>query len=206
MEPLVTDDFEEDAQEDEDEEDEEEEAGSGACCKHCGCELAMAEEVFLARVMKTTAAPPYLVELDPTETDYVHIPAFFCFDCWEERLEEVETALEDVPPTLDARGMATCDVCGSDILAEEAMAVVSFGEIHWSSRAPNGEYIPQFVSMQNDKHLCLGCVYHLNQVNDDPIWEDDIEPIAGTVVCVDGLFSRCWRYGNCTCPGSQGKK
>ena len=198
----------EDDEEDTEEEEQEEEDASGWFCCKCEDELMMTDEIFLLRVVAAQAENAELQMLDILEPDgdYAYAPAFFCFDCWEEALETLQEQLEDIPPVVDHAGCIECDICRSDILLGETLAVIHFGELHWSERAPSGFHTPKFVEMQKDVHVCLSCLHHMEEERREPIWEGGINPMPDLEVCVEGLHSRCWRYGNCTCQKAQFEK
>ena len=190
----------------EDEEDEEDDelelAETDIHCTQCEDPLHLTEEVFLLRIIR-----PYVEEGRHVHEDvldgngnFKHPPAFFCFTCWEEEQENLETIQEDVPPVADPRGILLCDICRSDILEEESVALLQFGELHLSQRAPNHKHSPTFVELDSGKHICTACLTHLEDTRTDPIWSEDIEPTPNVSVCIEGIFSRCWRYGTCTCP------
>jgi len=174
------------------------EESTGCYCVQCTDEIRMVEEVFLLRVVQaffTEGRLQHVDILDPAG-NYVHEPAFFCFDCWEETQEELNDQMEDVPPMQHAAGFILCDICQSDVLQGETVGVLSFGEIHWSERSPNHEYSPVFVDMDNEepKHICIGCLYHLEENRDHPLWPEGVEPIPGvTAPTIDDLFGRTWR-------------
>jgi hypothetical protein len=111
----------------------------------------------------------------------------------------LQEVLEDVPPVVDVAGHLECDLCRSDILQGETLAVAHFGEIHWSERAPSGCHTPKFVEMQKDIHICISCLTLFEEGRSVPIWEGGIKPLPNLEVCGDGLFARCWRHGNCEC-------
>lgn len=195
-------------EDEEEEEDQQEEEESGCFCCQCEDELMMTDEIFLLRVVEAQVANGELQMLDilDQEGDYAYSPAFFCFECWEETQEALQEQLEDTPPLVDPAGSIECDICRSDVLIGETLAVIHFGELHWSERAPNGYYTPKFVEMQKDFHICISCIHHMENESSNTLWENGINPIPNLEVCVEGLHSRCWRYGNCTCLKAQSEK
>lgn len=172
---------------------------AGICCISCGDELSLTDEIFLFRIMHVVevSGSLQLVDVLSVAGGYMYEPVFMCFDCWEEAQEEVAEQLEDVPPIAADGGIAECDICRSDIMPGETFAVSSFGELQWSDRAPNFVYTPRFVPMQKDIHVCIGCLTHLEENRDTPIWADGVDPLPGRHVCVEGLFERCWRSRSC---------
>lgn len=188
---------------DEEEDDDEEELSeeSGICCAECGSDLKLTEEIFLLRVVQPVRSPSGVQNVDilNQDEDYLYAPTFFCFDCWEELQEELQESMEDIPPVMDVGGIIECDICRSDILPEETMVVADFGELHWSERNPSGAYTIKFVEMQKDVHVCVSCARNMEESRSTPIWELEINPKPGLQVCAEGLFERCWRYGNCKC-------
>lgn len=185
----------------EDEEEEELTEPTGCYCVQCTNELEMVEEVFLLRLVHSHLVQRELQHSDVLAADgnYKYMPAFFCFDCYEELVEEVRGQQEDSPPIPDPAGIILCDICESDVLPGELVGLAQFGEIHWSDRAPNGRHTPVFVDMNDEKHICIGCLHLMEGERGEQIWPDDLEPVPGFEVCEDGLFSRCWRHGNCPC-------
>jgi hypothetical protein len=166
----------------------------------------MVEEVFLLRIVQPFVDGGHVLHKDVLKHngDFKYTPSFYCFDCWEEIIEEQREAQEDAPPIPDAAGIILCDICESDVLPGELVGLAQFGEIHWSDRAPNGRHSPVFVDMGDDKHICLGCLHLMEGERTEPLWPNGIEPIPDFEVCEEGLFARCWRYGNCTCHNPQG--
>jgi hypothetical protein len=171
---------------------------TGCYCVQCTDEIDMVAEVFLLRIVQPFMVDGKLEHMDVAAPDggYAYDPAFYCFDCWEAVQEELAEQLEDIPPLQHPAGLLLCDICQSDILQGEVVGVVSFGEIHWSERAPNHTRSPVFVDMDNGepKHVCIGCLYHLEENRDHPLWENGVEPVPGiTPPTVDDLFGRTWR-------------
>lgn len=190
-------DYEDDAV-DGDDEDVILEEPTGCYCVQCTDEIDMVAEVFLLRLVRAFLNGGRLQHVDilNSEGGYAHDPAFFCFDCWEAAEEELTEQLEDVPPLQHASGFILCDICQSDVLQGETVGLLSFGEIHWSERAPNNEHSPVFVDMDNGepKHICIGCLYHLEENRDHPLWPEGVEPAPGvTAPTIDDLFGRTWR-------------
>lgn len=188
-------------EEDIEEEEESLEEPTDCYCAQCTNELEMVEEVFLLRIVQ-----PYIIDGKLQHNDvltqsgeYKYAPAFFCFDCLEEVLEELREVQEDAPPTADKQGILLCDICESDILPGELVGLTQFGELHWSERAPNGQYSPTFVDMDDEKHICICCLHLMEGERAEPLWPDGIEPVPEFTACEEGLFARCWRYGNCGC-------
>ena len=173
--------------------------GSGIYCTSCGDELEFTDEVFMFHIVHVLPTQRKLHVVDVLEADggFRYIPVFWCFDCWEEAQEEVKDQQEDTPPIEADGSVAECDICGSDILVGEAFATAAFGELHLSDRAPSREYAAHFVSMKSDTHICIGCLHHMEENRDTPIWKTGVEPIPGHPACLDGLFERCWRTGSC---------
>jgi hypothetical protein len=191
----------EDDEDEDDDEDVDTDECTGVLCAHCGAELMLAEEIFLLRVVQAeqTTNGVQHVDLLNDAGDYMYAPAFYCFDCGEEVLEDLRELQEDAPPVVDDAGVIECDACRSDVLLNETVAILQFGELHWSERAPNGEPTTKFVDMQNDYHICIGCLKHMEDGRDEPLWDVPLEPKPGLQVCLDGLYERCWRHGNCDC-------
>ena len=170
-------------------------------CVQCGDVIHLTEEIFLLRIVLPFSTASGLMQYDVLNDrgDYKYEPAFFCFSCWEEENEDLQEKQEDVPPVRDSLGVISCDVCHSDVRQGELVGLVEFGELHWSTRSPNFRHTHTFDSLSNDKHICIACIHHLDTSRLQPLWPGEIEPTPGVAVCTEGIFERCWRYGNCTC-------
>lgn len=175
---------------------------SGCACTICLSDIKLTEEVFLLRIVHPFIIDNQLQYFDVVDElgRYKYPPAFFDFGCWEEEEEEIQTIQEDVPPVLDRDGIILCDICESDICQGEAMGVIQFGEIRESERSPNNVASASFMAMAEPQHLCIACIMHLEDNQQDRIWQDEVEPVPHHEVCVEGIFERCWRGGICACP------
>jgi len=200
MEQVVADHIEEEEVEDDSEDTEELilEEPTGCFCVQCIEEIGMVAEVFLLRIVRPVIVGAEVQHLDVLAADgnCRYEPAFYCFDCWESAEEELVEMHEDLPPLEHPNGIILCDICRSDVLPNELVGLLHFGEIHWSERAPDCRHSPVFVNMDNDdpKHICIGCLYHLDENRDNPLWPEGIEPVAGfDVQTVDDIFERKWR-------------
>lgn len=163
-------------------------------CPECGEHIHLAEEIFEVRIVQAQLVNGSLQYYDvlTEDGDYAHEPRHFNFECWESLEEDIAAYSEDSPPIQDALGLIECDICRSDIREWEALALVRFGEIHFSKRSPNGATYT-FENMGKDKHICLACVYNA----DERLWEEEIEAIPQVSVCTEGIHSRCWRRNCC---------
>jgi len=175
---------------------------SGCGCAICANDIKLTDEVFLLRIVHPFIVDGTLTYYDIVEAngDYKYPPAFFDFECWEDEEEEIRTIQEDVPPVQHYNGIILCDICESDICQGEAMGLAQFGEIRLSERSPNNILSASFVGMAEPQHLCIACLTHMEENQQDPIWPGEIEPVPNHEVCVEGLFERCWREGQCYCP------
>ncbi len=194
--------YEEDEDEDDEDNEDNEEKGEGSRvpCAQCEGEISFNEEVFLLRIVQAYYENGMLVHRDVEEDgEPRYEAAFFCFSCWEEEQESLEEFREDCPPVRDGNGLLACDLCESDILEEETVGLLLFGEVQKSERCPNGDATATFAAMSDGKHLCISCLHSLSNNRTNPLWPDDIEPAPGLDVCIEGISERCWRYGNCTC-------
>lgn len=198
-------DMEDTEEHDYEEEEEEEEHQDEDHCTNCaGCEepIYLGEEVFLVRVVQLEFHPdgrPNVIDVLTPDGDFEYEPAFFCFSCGEDWQEELQQVQEGADPVTHPAGVIACDVCESDILHGERFGVVQVGELLLSERHPNGWDTPSFSPMGDDRHLCIGCLYHLASDHQHPLWPNEVEPIPGRSVCFEGIFDRCWRTGNCAC-------
>ena len=177
---------------------------TGVECAKCLSDLLYTEDIFLVRVVTTTMENKALQYYDIIDTDgnARYSPGFFCYGCWDELLEELKELYEDVPPVKDAAGFMSCDICDCDIREGETIGLLQLGEIHLSARCPNGKLTPKFVPTGQDQHVCVGCLYHLDAQAESSLWPEDIEVLPDVFVCQEGIFDRCWRTGNCTCPAA----
>ncbi len=192
---------------DEDETDEEEEdegllPPSGSVCAICQDEIKLTEEVFLMRVVHPFIVDGQLSYFDAVDENdnYMYQPVFFEFECWEREEEDVQQIQQDVPPVPSDAGIILCDICESDICPGEAMGLIQFGEIRRSKRMPNNQQSVSFEGMADPQHVCIACLSHLEDNQEKRIWENEIEPVPGLEVCVEGLHERCWRGNECHCP------
>jgi hypothetical protein len=165
-------------------------------CAKCDCALHLTEEVFELKIVQAQIFEGRLQHYDvlADDGDYLYRPHFFEFGCWENLEEELTELHEDVPGMSDAQGIIECDICGSDVRAWETVGLVRFGELHCSQRSPNGMSV-LFENMGHEKHICVGCLYHLD--HDEEYWDGHIDVIPGVSACTDGVYERCWRSGSC---------
>ena len=168
-------------------------------CGYCGDYLHLVEEAWELRIVQPEIGPENIIMRDALGPNGVghYIPHFFEFMCWEKAEELLEELWEDVPPISDDFALLECDLCRSHIREWETMGLVRFGELHCSPRNPDGETSYQFEPMGTDRHICVGCLTHVNDELD--LWEEGIEGMPGIEVCRDGIFERCWRKGKCNC-------
>ena len=113
-------------------------------CHGCGEDIHGVEELQLVQVVYANQLPNGKVEFYAIENDlgdYQYKPHFFHLSCWEDVLEQLESVLEDYEPVLgdEHRRVCGCDGCTASIYAWEAMGLISFGELRYSRRKPNGE-------------------------------------------------------------------
>lgn len=182
-----------------DEEDEEElydDLPVACFCSKCEGEIRVTEEMFVITFVR-----PYMgelgVELIEVYPDGRRIEdaALFCFSCWEETKEDAQEACEDVPPMEEHGGLASCDICKSDILQGETMAVETMGEMHWSQRCPSGDPTIIFEPPDVGLHICIACVDNMDFEHIRPGFTDRIEVMDSEDfnTCHQGLQRRCWR-------------
>ena len=172
--------------------------------------IEFAEECFLLRIVQCQSSMNEFQVYDVLDDhgDYRYDPMFFTFSAWEGIVEELEELHDDVPGIEDtlheSHGVTQCDICSSDIRAWEVMGYSYIGEIHSSERQPNKERSVIFNSFHSHKKLCIGCLYYLESEHlsspDVRLWPVDIEPVPDVDwVCVEGIYSRCWRRQTCPC-------
>lgn len=187
-----------------DEADEEEDYGTGepvAMCVKCEDGISLTEEVFLLTIAQPFMnysdgiATLVLIERDQSGVPFEE-PAFYDFACWENVKEEAQEACEDTPPVQSDNGLLCCDICESDILEGETMAIETFGEIQWSERCPNNLPTHAFVPMSDGKHICIACLAAIDTDHIRPNLLSYLSMAAGMPcqeICLSGIHSRCWR-------------
>lgn len=127
--------------------------------------------------------------------DYLYEPCFFCEDCWNSVLADLEELLADEPPVADEHSSFECNVCKSGIRVGELFGVATEGEMQMGARCPEGQGHPRFVGLERSTPLfiCIACLNRLER--------DVAEMWGGRIVqhneCEAGTFMRCWRHG---CP------
>lgn len=172
---------------------------TGEECARCGDHIGFTDEVFLMTVVSATVDISGLVymPLASEDGDFLYEPRLFDLYCWEDVHENLQRAKEDVPPLLEPRSIIDCSVCESGIMQGESLALIAFGEIHCSNRCPNRKTTNTFASYDKEPlHICLSCLRYLHD-NECSMWEGEVQQDDE---CVDGTYSRCWRYG---CPGQR---
>lgn len=171
---------------------------TGIECAKCGESISYTDEVFLLTVVVPIITPEGVIyePLSSEDGDFMYAPQVFDLMCWEEIEEDIRERVQDVPPIIELRAILECSICESGIMQQEALALVSFGEIHCSQRCPNNTATNTFQLYDSDpKHVCLSCL----RIIDEEIvtmWEGEVQQIDE---CRQGTHYRCWRYG---CVGS----
>lgn len=173
--------------------------GSKQECARCGDHIMYTDEVYLLSVVNAEFTPEgtAYVPVQSDEGDFLYQPRFFQFECWEEVIELLREALEEygVSPVEDMYSVLECSACGSGIRQEESLAIVTFGEVHCSSRSPNSNNAETFTSMDGEPAiLCLSCLRYISSTICS-MWEGEVQEDDE---CEQGTFWRCWRTG---CPG-----
>lgn len=180
----------------EDEEDLFEDLPVACFCAKEGCEIRLTEEMFVLTFVR-----PYRSEQGVTMVNtypngrLIEEPLFYCFSCWEEVKEDAQDACDDVPPMEEHGGLATCDICQSDIMEGETMAVETFGEMHMSQRCPSGQPTMTFDHPDEGSHVCIACIDNMDFEHVRPNFTDSIEVLQDEDynTCTQGLQRRCWR-------------
>lgn len=188
--------------EDIDDDDDDARLDSGCTCASCKEDIKLTDEVFLVSIVLPIMSNGVLTCFDVIDerNTYKYPPIFFCFECWESELEDVRTVQEDVPPMVAHDGVIRCDVCNSDVCSGESVGLIQFGEIRLTGRRPNNTLSASFQVLAEPEHFCIACLTHLEDNQREPFWHGEIEPVPDLEVCVEGIFERCWRGGNCICP------
>lgn len=173
---------------------------TGHICTDCGESLDYVDEVWLLEVQQLRQLGGRVFhhqvfnEQDP-QGDFLYDPYFYCFNCWETQHKELKEDFDDELPILDRESIMECSCCGSGIREGEYVGVITLGEFHPSTRAPNGERGPRFTSISNPDIICTFCLALLNE-NHMTMWEEGFSQVGE---CIDCTQLRCWRYNNCTC-------
>lgn len=180
----------------EDEEPEIDWSATGFFCTGCGEAVDFHEEVFVLTVVLVHQGERGL-EYSPLifeDGDFLYEPHFFCFNCRDEELEELNDLMRDIPPVLDHYAGLECDICRSGIRIGEVVAIVTHGEIRLSKRSPNGQNGGSTFECM-DSHpdvLCPNCTNRLSKDVIDELWADDVKQYNE---CSEGTQIRCWRSG-----------
>ena len=170
-------------------------------CSVCSHALHLVEEIFEIKLVQPQLRGSELEYFDVVDDQgrLQYASHYFDFMCWEEIEEEIENRHQNTPPVRDQLALLSCDLCGSDIREWETIGLLRYGELHCSPRTPEGFATTVFQNMGRDKHICIGCLFHVNDGWD--LWPDEVEPGPGIDVCREGIFERCWRKQRCTCEG-----
>lgn len=168
-------------------------------CAGCGEPLAFAEEVFLLKIVQAQLIEGRIEYYDVLNDtgDFMWDPYFFEFFCWEGVQEDLTNHFDDVPPVSDPHNsLLECDTCSNDINPWEIFGLVAFGELHCAKRTPNNKPTTIFEDMHDYKHICISCLFILNEVNS--CWQQTLIPLPDYDACEEGIYSKCWR-GHCPC-------
>lgn len=171
-------------------------------CIKCGEPIRLTEELFIFKIARPFVDPTSrLVTFHEFDRNGVLLEeaAVHCFGCWEEVNEEAQVACDDVPPVTHPNGLCICDNCGSDINEGETMGLATYGEVHWSSKMPNGIPQHEFEEIGDSKHICIVCIHNmdLEYVRPDYAANLRVRDEEPNEACSDGLSKRCWRHGTC---------
>ena len=172
------------------------------CSTSCGEPISFADEVFVLTIVVATLTQEglyYSPAVTNDGSDFLYEPCFFCVDCWESVLEMLEESKQDEPPIADEHSVLACRICASGIRAGEVLGLTTFGEVHLSKRAPNGESnTPTFRTMDTQpKAICIGCLDVLNRDIINGLWRGRV---TQSEECQEGTHMRCWRHG-CSATG-----
>ena len=175
------------------------------CSAACGDPISFADEVFVLTIVVATLTDSGLIyspAVTADQRDYLYEPCFFCLECWESILEMLEELKTDEPPIAYEHAVLPCGVCASGIGAGEVLGLATFGEVHISKRAPNGENdTSTFALMDNNpRALCIGCLDVLNRDIINGLWNGRV---TQNNECDEGTHTRCWRFG-CPAEGTCG--
>ena len=144
-------------------------------CDTCGEHITYTEEVFLLQVCAARISPEGRLEWAPIlfEEDQAFEAYLLHFSCWEDALDDIQEATNDVPPRDAENPVMICTVCKSLIGTGEAFVAATFAELHVSRRSPSGQHTDSIAPMAAPDPICFECVAH---VIDEyfPAWEEVI--------------------------------
>lgn len=129
---------------------------------------------------------------------YEHHPYFFHWKCWEEVVEALNEMNDGTDPdhVIGATVLGECVGCGAHILPGELMGAVYDGKLTLADRAPSGQWALDFIASSSVVHVCSVCLNDINLSIVEGLWGSERYLRQGDE-CVDGVSSRCWRYGTC---------
>jgi hypothetical protein len=179
-------------------------------CAYCGEAILHTDEVLLLTVVMANLVNGQ-IETYPAMSDddeFAYEPQYMHFRCAEEALESLDELIENTPPIEDDKRILHClhingGGCGSGIRPFEHFALLQLGELHYSSRRPNGNTTTSFVPSGAPNALCLSCLCHIND-SVVTMWEDQEDPSLNTVEmfgeCNECVHKRCWKHPvECLC-------
>lgn len=176
---------------------------SGDSCSSCMEPLHFAEEIFLVNVVQAAhnrsevEFTPLMCEEGEYVGDFQYDPLFFEFSCWENVLESLKKMVENAPPVKHEESLMACDYCGSAICEWEILCTAYIGELHVSSRMPNGKPTSTFAPNSLEPFvMCIGCLALVQEYEVD-LWDDTVSQVGE---CSECTHARCWRWESCSCP------
>lgn len=167
-------------------------------CPFCGKKIVIDEQVILATVVTPHFANGGLVTIDVVDDDgdYTYDPTFYHQECWSEMYYDYENFIKHKKPVGCASSLVECDLCTSDILAEETSVLVLTGNVTKSPRSPNNLISLSFEvppGLAYRAILCIECASKMKYTegNHSALWPG----LDHSGECERGLRERCWRSG-----------
>lgn len=167
-------------------------------CAACEGDVQFTEEVVQVQMVEArehAGGLHYFPVLAP-DGQCPFVPLYLHFECWEPAYEALRTLLDDAPPVRDLCPDLVCATCGSDVRRGEYLVLWTFGELHRSSRSPNGQTSLRFEELRDPEPLCTYCATLLS-THDEGIELWDTPTQYGE--CGDCTHARCWRQTACAC-------
>lgn len=167
---------------------------TGHVCASCSEDISVLEDLCLLQVVCPVYVDGKYQYRDVTNAKgvYAYDPVFFQRGCWGDICDSLLTAVEDreAIAAVDTTHKAhVCFACGSDILLNEVIGLLTSGDIRKSPRKPNGEHTHFFKEGEIGADIiCIACLYELNQ-QVITMWDG----LGVKGICEDGLVEKCWR-------------
>ena len=167
-------------------------------CANCGDKICYTVEIVVITVVVPSVENGEVVfaTAEADDGDFLYEPRFLEYECWEDVVDEVYSLLCDNPPIEEPSSITVCRICESGVCAGELCGLATKGELHCSSRMPEGVATTTF-DPQDPKPdvICISCLNRLCKEYLD-LWDS----VEQGDECNEGVDIRCWRHG---CPGKE---